>query len=161
MKNQVFSYSASHLFSASLFYFFGIIHNPIALANSCPYMAGQYVCSVEENSTTITWPMTVTQRQNGIETIFDFYHGPNVPEGGILHLTNIASDQGAVNNDASDPNLKYISKCAGDRIDYYLVGATSPYGTDRLNEEGNWIGCNYDSTGCNVGVTICLRKPTL
>jgi hypothetical protein len=104
--------------------------------------------------------MRVNQKQQGNETVFDFYHRIDGPHGEILHLVNIASDEGTVNTNAFDPNEKYVSRCAGDRVDYYEVGSATPYGTDRLNDEGDWIGCNYNAEGCVVDVTICLRNPS-
>jgi hypothetical protein len=37
-------------------------------------------------------PTTVTQKEQGDETLFDLYHGSNDPQEKIPHLRNIASD---------------------------------------------------------------------
>jgi hypothetical protein len=131
--------------------------NPAQSAtNNCPNMTNTYTCVLIENSSEYKWPMKATQREvNGVVTyeILHFFDGIDKNPDKYFML---ASDEGYLNENSNEPEKSFITKCEhGDRVNYYSVGQSKPLGTDRKDNDGNWVSAGYNEDGSERVVVTC------
>jgi hypothetical protein len=122
---------------------------------NCPDMTNSYTCVFIENSTEHKWAMKTTQREeNGVEIyeILHFFDGLGENPNKYLML---ASDEGYLNENNNEPEKSFITKCDGDRVNYYYVGQSKPVGTDRKDKDGNWVSAVYNEDGSESVVVTC------
>jgi hypothetical protein len=121
-------------------------------------MFGSFTCQKAGQPDSKTWKMVVIQKTNDDYTSLEFSHYHSDPDKVSFFLIQNSSDEGYINKSIRDPNVQYLSKCAGDRIENFMLGGSSLGAGDRVDENGDWVGFVYGANGVEVPKVVCKKN---